>query len=116
MRKLRDRAAMFVANHSSFMDIPFVGTSIGWRNYKFISKAELGKVPILGRSIKVGGNVMLDRTNRRSQLMTLKNGIQWLKVCGIDSLSYLLPKCFILKMFFAILTGWSSSCHIPRRN
>lgn len=74
-----DRAAMFVANHSSFMDIPFVGTSIGWRNYKFISKAELGKVPILGRSIKVGGNVMLDRTNRRSQLMTLKNGIQWLK-------------------------------------
>ncbi len=60
-----------------------------------ISKAELGKVPILGRSIKVGGHVMVDRTNRRSQLMTLKAGMQWLKVCiclfflssGLDHLS-----------------------------
>lgn len=76
----RNRAAMFVANHNSWMDIPFVGSTIGWRNYKMISKAELAKVPILGRSIKVGGHVMVDRSNRKSQLLTLKNGIQWLKV------------------------------------
>ena len=76
----RNRAAMFVANHNAWMDIPFVGASIGWRNYKMISKAELAKVPILGRSIKVGGHVMVDRSNRKSQLLTLKNGIQWLKV------------------------------------
>lgn len=74
-----NRAAMFVANHNAWMDIPFVGASIGWRNYKMISKAELAKVPILGRSIKVGGHVMVDRSNRKSQLLTLKNGIQWLK-------------------------------------
>lgn len=74
-----NRAAMFVANHNAWMDIPFVGATVGWRNYKMISKAELGKVPILGRSIKVGGHVMVDRTNRRSQLMTLKSGMQWLK-------------------------------------
>jgi 1-acyl-sn-glycerol-3-phosphate acyltransferase len=73
------RAAMFVANHNSFMDIPFVGTSLGWRNYKMISKVELGKVPILGRSIKVGGHVMVDRSSRRSQLNTLKSGMKWLK-------------------------------------
>lgn len=72
---------MFVANHNSFMDIPFVGTSLGWRNYKMISKVELGKVPILGRSIKVGGHVMVDRSSRRSQLNTLKSGMKWLKVC-----------------------------------
>eukprot|EP00558_Chaetoceros_sp_UNC1202_P010694 CAMPEP_0197236404 /NCGR_PEP_ID=MMETSP1429-20130617/3513_1 /TAXON_ID=49237 /ORGANISM="Chaetoceros sp., Strain UNC1202" /LENGTH=239 /DNA_ID=CAMNT_0042695173 /DNA_START=157 /DNA_END=876 /DNA_ORIENTATION=- len=75
-----NRAAMFVANHNSWMDIPFVGSTIGWRNYKLISKAELGKVPILGKSIAVGGHVMVDRTNRRSQIMTLKSGMQWLKV------------------------------------
>jgi len=76
----RKQAAMFVANHNSWMDIPFVGYTIGWRNYKLISKAELGKVPILGKAIKEGGNVMVDRSNRRSQLKTLKDGMQWLKV------------------------------------
>lgn len=54
-----NRAAMFVANHNSWMDIPFVGITVGWRNYKLISKAELGKVPILGKAISVGGHVMV---------------------------------------------------------
>lgn len=75
----QNRSAMFVANHNSWMDIPFIGYTIGWRNYKFVSKAELGKVPILGRSIKTGGHVMIDRSDRRSQIKTLKSGIQWLK-------------------------------------
>lgn len=70
---------MFVANHSSWMDIPFMGHTIGWRNYKIIAKAELSKVPILGKAIVVGGNVRVDRTNKRSQLQTLKTGIQYLK-------------------------------------
>lgn len=70
---------MFVANHNSWMDIPFLGTAIGWRNYKIISKAELAKVPILGKSIKVAGNIMVDRTDTRSQIKTLKMGIQYLK-------------------------------------
>lgn len=73
------RAAMIVGNHNSWMDIPFLGTMIGWQNYKFISKAELAKVPILGKSIKCGGHIMVDRSSRRSQIMTLKNGIQLLK-------------------------------------
>lgn len=70
---------MFVANHNSWMDIPFLGTSIGWRNYKMIAKRELAKVPILARAIKVSGNVMVDRTDRKSQLRTLKSGMQYLK-------------------------------------
>jgi 1-acyl-sn-glycerol-3-phosphate acyltransferase len=73
-----NRAAMFVANHNSWMDIPFMGYTMGWRNYKLISKAELGKVPILGKSIKEGGHVMVDRSNRKSQLQTFKAGVQWL--------------------------------------
>jgi len=62
------------------MDIPFLGYMIGWKNYKFIAKKELEKVPILGSGIKVGGHVLLDRTDRRSQIETLKKGMQWLKV------------------------------------
>jgi 1-acyl-sn-glycerol-3-phosphate acyltransferase len=70
---------MFVANHNSWMDIPYLGGVVGWRNYKLISKAELGRVPILGKSIQVGGNIMVDRINRKSQVKTLKKGIEYLK-------------------------------------
>mmetsp|Transcript_5483 Transcript_5483/g.9823 ORF Transcript_5483/g.9823 Transcript_5483/m.9823 type:complete len:355 (-) Transcript_5483:188-1252(-) len=72
------RTAMFVSNHNSWMDIPFLGHTIGWLNYKFIAKKELEKVPILGTAIKVSKNVLVDRTNRRSQLLTLKQGMKWL--------------------------------------
>jgi len=73
------RKAMFVSNHNSWMDIPFLGHTIGWHNYKFIAKKELEKVPILGTAIKTAQNVLVDRTNRRSQLLTLKQGMKWLK-------------------------------------
>ena len=76
---VRGRPAMFVANHNSWMDIPFLGASIGWKNYKLISKAELAKVPILGKAIKVGGHIMVSRNDPRSQIKTLKQGIQLLK-------------------------------------
>jgi 1-acyl-sn-glycerol-3-phosphate acyltransferase len=73
------RPAMFVANHNSWMDIPYLGSTIGWRNYKIIAKKELSKVPALGKAIYLGGHVMVDRTDRKSQLKTLKTGIQYLK-------------------------------------
>ena len=78
---------MFVSNHNSWMDIPFLGHAIGWHNYKFIAKKELEKVPILGKAIKCGKNVLVDRTNRKSQLMTLKQGIKWLDVSFFYRLS-----------------------------
>jgi len=84
LEELRDengklKSAMYVANHASWMDIPFVCKVLGWQNYKFIAKAELNKVPILGRAIMVAGHVALDRTNRRSQMQAYKSGVQWLK-------------------------------------
>jgi len=72
--------AMFVANHCSWMDIPFIGAVMGWRNYKIVAKKELGIVPILGTAIVAGGHIMVDRTDRRSQIRTLKQGINYLKV------------------------------------
>eukprot|EP00429_Kryptoperidinium_foliaceum_P026601 CAMPEP_0176153418 /NCGR_PEP_ID=MMETSP0120_2-20121206/78372_1 /TAXON_ID=160619 /ORGANISM="Kryptoperidinium foliaceum, Strain CCMP 1326" /LENGTH=338 /DNA_ID=CAMNT_0017490477 /DNA_START=129 /DNA_END=1145 /DNA_ORIENTATION=- len=75
--------AMFVANHCSWMDIPFLGATVGWRNYKLVSKKELGIVPILGSAIRAGGNIMVDRSDRKSQLKTLKQGINYLKKEGI---------------------------------
>lgn len=74
-----NRTAMFVANHNSWQDIPFVGSTIGWRNYKIIAKKELEKIPILASAIKTGKNVIIDRTNSRSQFLALKEGLHWLK-------------------------------------
>ena len=71
---------MFVSNHNSWMDIPFIGYTIGWQNYKFVAKKELEKVPILGKAIMLSKNVCVDRSNRKSQLMTLKQGMRWLDV------------------------------------
>ena len=76
----KNKAAMFVGNHNSWMDIPFIGATIGWKNYKFVAKKELEKVPILGRAIMCAKNVCVDRSNRRSQIQTLKAGMNWLKV------------------------------------
>lgn len=70
---------MLCANHVSWMDIPFVAVAIGWRNYKIIAKQELLKVPILKNSLKTSAHVMLDRTNRRSQMNTFKQGCKYLK-------------------------------------
>jgi 1-acyl-sn-glycerol-3-phosphate acyltransferase len=75
-----NQPAMFVANHCSWMDIPYVGATMGWRNYKLVSKVELGIIPILGTAIRVAGNLMVDRTNRKSGIKTLKQGINYLKV------------------------------------
>jgi 1-acyl-sn-glycerol-3-phosphate acyltransferase len=99
----RGRAGMFVANHNSWMDIPFMGITVGWRNYKLISKAELGKVPILGKAIALGGHVMVDRSDRKSQLKTLKLGMQWLKVSESEynsniTVCYSISMCIVRKL------------------
>ena len=104
------------------MDIPFLGATIGWRNYKIIAKAELKKVPILGKAICLGGHVLLDRSNLRSQLRTLKAGMQWLKVCDMifanNSISLLKYTFFFINSIFHFnccnaSKGWSASLHFP---
>ena len=114
------RAAMFVANHNSWLDIPFIGHTIGWRNYKLVSKAELGKVPILGKSIKIGGHLMLDRTDRKSQLATVRQGMDLLKV-SIGAKPFVTRSapthtCTDPLPFRQIDAGWNSPLYVPRGN
>jgi len=71
---------MFVANHCSWVDIPFLACGvIGMRNYKMVSKSELLKIPVLSKSLKVADHVVLDRSDRKSQLQTYKKGVSYLK-------------------------------------
>lgn len=81
--------AMYVANHTSFMDIYFVAMALGFRsNYKFVAKKELLKLPLLGRAIKVCHHIVLDRTSRRSQLETYKKSVKALKTDGVSVVTF----------------------------
>lgn len=74
------RNAMFVANHCSWLDIPFVVMAMGiLRNYKIVAKAELLKIPVLSQMLRSSDHVLLDRTSRRSQLDTYKKGLAMLQ-------------------------------------
>jgi len=77
--KKSQKPVMFVGNHVSWMDIPFMSYAIGWRNYKIIAKKELLKIPILSRCLSASQHILLDRTNRRSQFETYKQGVNWLE-------------------------------------
>lgn len=107
---------MFVSNHNSWMDIPFIGHTIGWHNYKFVAKKELEKVPILGKAIMLSKNVCVDRSNRKSQLMTLKQGMKWLEVrksivCSADFICS--PRALIHLMNYPSIQDGVNLCTFP---
>lgn len=71
-------ACLFVANHASWLDIPVLCTVLD-PVFKFIAKGELKSVPCIGQQLSGGNHIMIDREDRRSQLRTFKEGVNWLK-------------------------------------
>lgn len=66
-----ETAAVYVANHQSFMDIYSLFHLD--RSFKFISKTSNFLIPIVGWSMFLTGHVMIDREDKRSQLECLKS-------------------------------------------
>lgn len=73
-----NRPCLFVANHASWLDIPVLCTCTD-QVFKFVAKGELGKLPCIGDQLKGGNHVLIDRDDRRSQLRSFKQSIQWIK-------------------------------------
>jgi 1-acyl-sn-glycerol-3-phosphate acyltransferase len=71
-------ACLFVANHSSWLDIPILCTVLD-PVFKFIAKGELKSIPCIGQQLVGGNHIMIDREDRRSQLRTFKEGVNYLK-------------------------------------
>lgn len=59
-RIVRDRPVIFFANHQSFMDIVIVGAALQCQ-YRWLAKAELFKIPILGWGMRRTGYVPVER-------------------------------------------------------
>jgi len=62
--RAKQGARIYVANHLSWYDIPAMGSFL--HNAKFVSKAEVFKVPLMGRAMHAVGMVSLERQNRRA--------------------------------------------------
>lgn len=71
---------IFIANHQSFLDIKLSIATIP-KNFSFISKDILFKIPILGRYMRISGHIGIQRKNERNAYATLKKIVNKLD-CG----------------------------------
>ncbi|NBC18677.1 MAG: Asp-tRNA(Asn)/Glu-tRNA(Gln) amidotransferase subunit GatC [Bacteroidetes bacterium] len=68
-----DEPYVFIANHQNTLDILSLA---GWLPYPFgyVAKAELSKVPLLGFALRHSASVLIDRSDPRKSLESLKEG------------------------------------------
>jgi len=60
-----NRSYVFVANHTSVVDIWVLLVAIP-HSFRFLAKQELSRVPILGKAMDSAGNIFIDRHNLTS--------------------------------------------------
>lgn len=71
------KAYVYISNHQSFMDI--VSMYFLNRTFKWVSKASIKKIPIIGWGMALTGHVFLQREDRKSQIATIRECIAKLK-------------------------------------
>lgn len=74
----KDKRYVFVANHSSHLDIPVIYSSLE-NQVSFIAKKELFRIPFFGWGLTAVGHVWIDRTNARKARESFTRAIQHLK-------------------------------------
>ena len=76
------RPYVVVSNHQSNADIPII-SRLPWE-MKWVAKAELFKVPILGWMLRLAGDIPVDRKDRRSRSLVLVTARDYLhKRCSV---------------------------------
>lgn len=64
-----DCPIIFIGNHQSMFDIPFLVWPLRKHHPKFVSKIELGRgLPSISYALRNGGSILIDRANPRSAL------------------------------------------------
>jgi 1-acyl-sn-glycerol-3-phosphate acyltransferase len=71
----RDRPVVFCANHQSNIDPPVLFDSLHPRLH-VLYKAELSKLPLLGRALELGGFVAVERQNREQSIASIARGAE----------------------------------------
>jgi 1-acyl-sn-glycerol-3-phosphate acyltransferase len=72
------QAIVFCANHQSNVDPPILFNALHPRLH-ILFKAELKKLPLLGKAFQVGGFVPIERTNRERSMAAIEQAAQSLR-------------------------------------
>ncbi|MBT8401452.1 MAG: 1-acyl-sn-glycerol-3-phosphate acyltransferase [Rhodothermia bacterium] len=71
-----------ICNHQSFADIPIVSL-LPWE-MKWVGKAELWRIPVIGWLMRLAGDIPVDRKDRRSRVNVLIKAREYLhKKCSV---------------------------------
>ena len=73
-----NETCLFVANHTSILDVPILMFAIN-KDIGFISKKEVLNMPFIGYWLKVGKNIALDRSNPRDGIKAINAGVENIK-------------------------------------
>ena len=68
-----DRAAVYCANHQSYVDPPLLFTALHPRMH-ILYKAEIEQIPILARAFRMGGFIPVDRRNKEVAMRAIDAG------------------------------------------
>jgi 1-acyl-sn-glycerol-3-phosphate acyltransferase len=78
---------VFVANHSSYMDIPAILARLP-HQFRFFAKKGLFQVPFLGWHLRRAGHLEVDRSSARASLKTMSEGARMVRERGVSVLLF----------------------------
>ena len=88
LEKLDPKATyVFVANHSSYMDIPVLLSTLP-HQFRFFAKKGLYKIPFLGTHLRRAGHLPVDRSNARNSLKSMTEGARIIAERGTSVLLF----------------------------
>ena len=77
-RPASDPAAVFAANHTSYMDTPVVFASLPFQ-FRILAKKELWTLPFIGWYLDRSGQIPIDTENPRATLSSFAAGVRTLR-------------------------------------
>ncbi|MDR3295636.1 MAG: 1-acyl-sn-glycerol-3-phosphate acyltransferase [Clostridiales Family XIII bacterium] len=77
--RLPDGPVVFVSNHESYADIPLFFAAVTSKQFGFVAKENLTKLPLYGKWIRDVRSIFIRRGDARSSLRTLEEGVEMLQ-------------------------------------
>jgi 1-acyl-sn-glycerol-3-phosphate acyltransferase len=74
----REGAAVYAANHLSYMDTPVIFSALDFQ-FRILAKQELWKLPFIGWHLNRSGQIAVNTDNPRASIASLSNGVRALK-------------------------------------
>ena len=78
---------VFVANHSSYMDIPAILSELPFQ-FRFFAKKGLFSIPFLGTHLRRAGHIPVDRSNARASLKSMMEAARIISERGVSVLNF----------------------------